>query len=199
MVRRVIIAVLGPVTWHPPGVDHETWRAALVEDVVDLLATLNEVEPAIAATPSDRALAESVAWPSMPVYEVPDLSASAIFAAAAKDGFEQAATVAGDAPDVPGLLLGKLLRPLTTRPLAAAPADPGPGLLGLAAQLPAPDWLPAVDLDSGSVAALRSAAPRAANVGVSPGWRRMRGPADLATLNPAVEGWDTTRALLSPP
>lgn len=198
MVRRAIIAVLGPVTWHPPGVDPVSWRAALVEDVVDLLATLNEVEPAIVATAADRALAESVAWPSMPVYEVPDLSASAIFAAAAKDGFEQAAAVAGDAPDVPGLLLGKLLRPLTTRPLAVAPADPGPGLLGLASRLPAPDWLPAVDLDSGSVAALRAAAPRAANVGASPGWRRLRGPADLATLDPAVEGWDTTRTLLSP-
>ncbi|MCW6006817.1 hypothetical protein K1W54_19830 [Micromonospora sp. CPCC 205371] len=199
MVRRVIIAVLGPVTWHPPGVDHDTWRAALAEDVVDLLATLNEVEPAIAATAGDIALAESVAWPSMPVYEVPDLSASAIFAAAAKDGFEQAAAVAGDAPDVPGLLLGKLLRPLTTRPLAAAPADPRPRLLGLAARRPAADWLPAVDLDSGSVAVLRAAAPRGANVGVSPAWRRMRGPADLATLDPAVEGWDTTRALLSRP
>ncbi|MEJ3743897.1 hypothetical protein WEI85_11460 [Actinomycetes bacterium KLBMP 9797] len=197
MTRRVVIAVVGPVAWHPPGVDPEEWRAALAEDVVDLLATLNEVEPAIAAVAEDRALAESVAWPSMPVYEVPDRSAAAIFAVAAKDGFEQAALVVADAPDVPGLLIGKLLRPLTTRPLAAAPADPGPGLLGVAARLPAPDWLPAFDLDGGAVADLRAAAPRAANVGVSPGWRRLRGPADLATLDVAVEGWETTRALLS--
>ncbi|MFC0526272.1 hypothetical protein [Phytohabitans kaempferiae] len=197
MTRRVVIAVLGPVTWSPPGVDPATWRAAFAEDVVDLLATLNEVEPAIAALAADRALAESVAWPSMPVYEVPDLTAGAIFAAAAKDGFDQAAAVAADAPDVPGLLLGKLLRPLTTRPIAVAPADPGPGLLGMAARLPAPDWLPAVDLDGGSIAGVRSAAPHLPDVGSSPGWRRLRGPADLATLDPAVEGWETTRALLS--
>jgi hypothetical protein len=31
---------------------------------------------------------------------------------------------------------------------------------------------------------------------VAPAWRRLRGPDDLATLDPAVEGWDTTRALL---
>lgn len=192
-----MIAVLGPVAWSPPGVDLATWRAALAEDVVDLLATLNEVEPAIAALGADRALAESVAWPSMPVYEVPDLTASAVFAAAAKDGYDQAAAVAADAPDLPGLLVGKLLRPLTTRPLAVAPADPGPGLLGVASRLPAPDWLPAFDLDGGSIPEVRSAAPQLPDVGSSPGWRRLRGPADLATLDPAVEGWETTRALLS--
>ena len=192
-----MIAVLGPVAWSPPGVELAAWRAALAEDVVDLLATLNEVEPAIAALAADRTLAESVAWPFMPVYEVPELTAGAIFAAAAKDGYEQAAALAADAPDLPGLLVGKLLRPLTTRPLAVAPADPGPGLLGVASRLPAPDWLPAFDLDSGSIPQVRSAAPTAPEVGSSPGWRRLRGPADLATLDPAVEGWETTRALLS--
>jgi hypothetical protein len=30
----------------------------------------------------------------------------------------------------------------------------------------------------------------------TPEWRRLRGPADLATLDPALEGWDATRALL---
>jgi hypothetical protein len=193
----VVIAVLGPVAWAPPGVDLARWRAALAEDVVDLLATLNEVEPAIAALAADRALAESVAWPSMPVYEVPDLTAGAVFAAAAKEGYDQAAAVVADAPDLPGLLVGKLLRPLTTRPLAVAPADPGPGLLGVASRLPAPDWLPAFDLDGGSIPEVRSAAPQLPDVGSSPGWRRLRGPADLATLDPAVEGWETTRALLS--
>lgn len=197
MTLRVVVAVLGPVAWHPPSVDPGAWRAALAEDVVDLLATLNEVEPAIAALAADIPLAESVAWPSMPIYEVPDLSAASIFAAAAKDGYDQAAAVAADAPDVPGLLVGKLLRPLTTRPLAVAPAQPGPGLLGVAARLPAPDWLPAFDLDSGTIAELRAAAPRPPDVGSTPPWRRLRGPDDLATLDPAVEGWDTTRTLLS--
>ena len=40
-----------PVPWTPPGIDPADWRAALAEDVVDLLATLNEVDAAVAAHP----------------------------------------------------------------------------------------------------------------------------------------------------
>jgi hypothetical protein len=208
MPRRAVIALLVPVPWHPPGIDPVTWRTALAEDLVDLFATLNEVEPAIAATAADRPLAAAVAWPTMPVYEVAAATPAAAFTAAAADGYDQAAVIAADAPDLPGLLVGKLLRPLTTRTLAVAPAtvtggaqdgygDAGPGLLGVAARLPAPDWLPAFDLDHGSVAALRAAAPSPPEVVAAPGWRRLRRPADLATLDPAVEGWDVTRTLLN--
>jgi len=71
------------------------------------------------------------------------------------------------------------------------------GLLGVASRLPVPDWLPAVDLDTGDPEQVRSAAPRRAVVAVTPGWHRLRGPADLARLDQNLEGWDTTRALLS--
>ena len=123
MTRRVIVVLLTQVTWAPPGIDLDKWRHALAEDVVDLLATLNEVDPAIAATPADRSLAEAVAWPSMQVYEVPSTTVNATFAAAAADGYEQAAVIAADAPDLPGLILGKLFRPLTTKTLAVAPNE----------------------------------------------------------------------------
>jgi hypothetical protein len=199
MIRRVIIALLVPARWAPPGVDRGRWRAALAEDVVDGIAGLREVQPAIAAGPDDRALAEAVAWPGMPIYRLPVVSANAALAAAAADGYLQAAVVASDAPDVPGLVLGKLLRPLTSRPVAVAPAGGGPGLLGMAARLPSPAWLPPVDLDTARVAPIRSAAPRPGDVAVATGWRRLRGPADLATLDPVLEGWDATRALLSSP
>lgn len=196
MTRRVLIVLLVPVRWSPPGVDLDKWRAALAEDVVDLLATLSEVDPAIAATAADRPLADAVAWPSMQVYDLPSPTINAALSAAAADGYEQAAVIAPDAPDVPGLVLGKLLRPLTTKPLAVAPAEGGPGLLGLAARLPAPEWLPELDLES-DPASVRPRAPRPSEVAVSPSWRRLRGPADLVTLDTAVEGWDATRALLS--
>ncbi|MFC6014814.1 hypothetical protein ACFP2T_01195 [Plantactinospora solaniradicis] len=197
MARRVIVVMLGPVVWTPPGTDPARWRSALAEDVVDLVATLNEVEPAIGATPADRALADAVAWPGMPVYDLPVNRVGAALAAATEDGYDQAAVIVADAPDVPGLILGKLLRPLTSRTVAIAPAaGPGPGLLGLATRLPAPDWLPEVDLDAADVGLVRAAAPRPAEVAVTPGWRRLREAADLATLDPAVEGWDTTRVLL---
>jgi hypothetical protein len=200
-----VVALLVPVPWHPPGIDPAAWRAALAEDLVDLLATLSEVEPAIAATAADRELAAAVAWPTMPVYEVPALTSTAAFAAAAADGHDQAAVLAADTPDLPGLLVGKLLRPLTTRLVAVAPATSigpnpaadGSGLLGVAARLPAPEWLPDVDLDKGTVAAFRDASPGRTQVASAPGWRRVRGPADFATLDPAVEGWDATRTLLS--
>lgn len=197
-MRRAIVALLVPVRWAPPGIEIGRWRAALLEDVVDRIAALNEVQPAIAAGPADRSLAEAVAWPGMPVYDLPAATVNAALVAAANDGHAQAAVIASDAPDVPGLVLGKLLRPLTSRPLAIAPAGSGEaGLLGVAARLPAPDWLPAIDLDAMTVAAVRAVAPRPADVAVAASWRRLRGPDDLAALDPAVEGWELTRALLS--
>ncbi|MET7747081.1 hypothetical protein [Micromonospora sp. NPDC005367] len=196
MVRRLVVALLGPVTWAPPGVDPVRWRTALAEDTVDLLAMLTEVDTAVAVTPADRAVADAVTWPDTAVYEVPEPTPSAVFAALS--GYDQAAVIAADAPDLPGLTIGKLLRPLTSRPVAVAPAEGGPGLLGVAARLPVPSWLPPVDLDETPPSAVRAAAPRPGDLAVTPAWRRLRGPADLAALDPAVEGWEATRALLSP-
>jgi hypothetical protein len=200
MARRVLVTLLGPVRWTPPGTDPTRWQAALAEDVVDLIATLSEVEPAIAAAAAERPLADAVAWPGMPIYDLPVRNVRAALAAAAADGYDQAAVIVADAPDLPGLVLGKLLRPLTSRSVAVAPAGPaGSGLLGVAARLPAPDWLPEIDLDTADAALLQAAAPSPADVAVTPGWRRLLGPAELATLDPAVEGWETTRTLLSAP
>ena len=219
MSRRVVVALLGPVTWSPPGIDPARWRTALAEDVVDLLATLNEVETAVAVTARDRWLADAVVWPGTQVYEVPEPTPNAVFAALAGESsgqepaatpgaaavtgdraarYDQVAVVVADAPDVPGLTLGKLLRPLTTRPVAVAPVEgSGGGLLGVAARLPVPAWLPALDLDTTAPAEVRRAAPSPGDVAVTAGWHRMLGPADLAALDPAVEGWEATRALLS--
>ena len=73
------------------------------------------------------------------------------------------------------------------------------GLVALASRLPAPAWLAdiAVDLDTpDAVARLRAVAPRRELV-VAPAWHRLRTPADLAALDPGLEGWEATRALLS--
>lgn len=196
MVRRVVVALLVPVVWHPPGVDPAAWRTALAEDVVDLLARLAQAEPAIAATPADRALAEEIAWPGMRIYEVPTATVLPVLRAATADGFEQAAVIAADAADVPGMILGKLLRPLEKKAVAAAPGGPDGGLLGVASHLPAPDWLADHDLDTATPMSLRRTAPEPSAVESTPDWRRLRGPYDLATLDPALEGWDNTRALL---
>lgn len=191
-----MVALLTPVTWSPPGVDLAAWRAALAEDVVDLLARLAQAEPAIAAIAADVPLAREIAWPAMPIYEVATPTLVPVFAAAEKDGFDQAAVLAADAPDVPGMILGKLLRPLSSKPVTVAPAGPGGAVLAVAANLPVPGWLADADLDTATAMTLRRKAPQPSLVESTPDWRRLRGPADLATLDPALEGWENTRALL---
>lgn len=196
MTKRVVVALLIPVTWSPPGVDLAEWRAALAEDVVDLLARLAQAEPAIAATTEDLDLAREIAWPGMPIYEVRTATVLPVLEAAAKDGFDQAAVVAADAADVPGMILGKLLRPLSSKPVSVAPTGRQTGLLAIAAHLPAPLWLADTDLDTASPTTVRKPAPQPSLVESTAEWRRLRGPHDLATLDPALEGWEHTRAIL---
>jgi hypothetical protein len=196
VTRRVVVVMLVPVRWSPPGVGLAAWRAAMAEDVVDLLARLAQAEAAIATTPEDRPLAEAIAWPGTRIYEIPAPTIRPVLEAATADGFDQAAVIAGDAPDVPGMTLGKLLRPLEGKSVAVAPGGPGGGLFGVATGLPAPEWLIDHDLDTASAQSLRKTAPAPGEVTSTPQWRRLRGPADLATLDPALEGWENTRALL---
>jgi len=194
--RIVVIALLAPVGWAPPGIDPDAWRAALAEDVVDLIAPLPQVQPAIAAVGADLPIAAKIGWPSMPVYEVKRASPRAALEAAAGGEHDKAAVIFADAPDLPAMLVGKLLRPLTTREVAIAPALDG-GLLGVAARLPVPDWLPDLDGQHGDVAQARAAAPKPTMVASTPAWHRLRAPLDLHRLDPALDGWDATRALLS--
>jgi len=195
VTRRVVVVPLTVPSWSPPGVDPDAWRRALAEDVVDLLATLAEVTPAVAVLPAERALADALVWPGTRVWEVAALTSGAIFDEAGRDGYQQAALLAPDAPDLPGMLVGKLLRPLSSRPVSVAPSLTG-GLLGLAVRLPVPEWLPSVDLDVG-VEVLRKAAPQPGQVAAATGWHRLTGPAALSRLDPGLEGWEATRALLS--
>jgi hypothetical protein len=336
MPRRVAVALLAPPVWAPPGVDLAAWRLALAEDVLDVFATMVEVEAAVAVQEADADLLGRIGWPGLRGYVVPALDVATVFAAVAADGYDQAVLLAGDAPDLPGMLIAKLLRPLTTRPVAAAPAigagpptpeeadhhdavvreealasgqpvderalrtdtsgvgefvngefvgdefvngefvngefvrgefvrgefmggdatddaggtggartDPAGtggaetagtvgagaagagasgtgavgtgragtgaagagavgtgteaarGLLGLAATIPAAGWLPRAGLDDLTPQSLRRLASAVTDVAPAPGWHRLRSPADLARLDPRLEGWDATRALLS--
>jgi hypothetical protein len=300
MPRRVAVALLAPPVWAPPAVDLAAWRLALAEDVLDVLATMVEVDAAVAVQEADADLLGRIGWPGLRGYVVAALDVATVFAAVAADGYDQAVLLAGDAPDLPGMLIAKLLRPLTTRPVAAAPAigaspptreeadhhdavvreealasgqpvaeralrtdtsgagesvngefvgvefvpggfmgtdatddaggaragtagtatagtsaagtaGTGPagtgaagtdteaarGLLGLAATIPAAGWLPRAGLDDLTPQSLRRLAPAVTDVAPAPGWHRLRSPADLARLDPRLEGWDATRALLS--
>jgi hypothetical protein len=62
-----------------------------------------------------------------------------------------------------------------------------------------PEWLPTdLDLDAAdAVERLRAVAPRPRDLAVTAGWHRLRHRRDLALLDADLEGWETTRALLS--
>jgi hypothetical protein len=184
----------------PPGVDPAAFARALAEDVADLISDLPGMD-AVVAYASDRlADAEAVRWPATPLVEVPAAGGpAAVFAALGERGYRQAAVVAPDAPDLPALMVAKPFSALAGAPVAAAPAEGG-GLAVLASRLPPPTWLTGsgVDLDTEeAVRLLRAAAPEPGALVVTPSWRRLRRPADLASLDPALEGWEATRALLS--
>ncbi|MCW2898416.1 MAG: hypothetical protein JWO67_681 [Streptosporangiaceae bacterium] len=197
--RHVAVLSFGPQRPAPAGVDEEEFRLALLEDTYEVVAGLEFVTPALVVGPGGDPGAEAVTWPGTAIVRAATLGEA--FAALEELGADQAALVAADAPDLPSLLIGKLLRALGSAPAAATPAAEG-GLVALAACLPLPEWLSAalasVDLDTeDGLTRLRDAAPRAGLVPTGPGWHRLRTPADVAYLDPGLEGWDNTRGLLA--
>ncbi|MFD0683075.1 hypothetical protein [Actinomadura fibrosa] len=183
----------------PPGIDPDEFRLALLEDTYEVVAGLEFVTPALVLDPPDQPDAEAVTWPGTAIVRAP--APAAAFAALHDLGAAEAALVAPDAPDLPPLLLGKLFRALGSAPAAACQAADGNGLVALAARLPLPGWLAAalddLDLDApDALTRLRTAAPRPGLVPQGPGWHRVRTPSDLRSLDPGLEGWENTRALL---
>ena len=59
-----------------------------------------------------------------------------------------------------------------------------------------PDWLPVATLDELTPQGLRRLAPSPTDVAPATSWHRLRGPDDLSRLDPRLEGWEATRALL---
>jgi hypothetical protein len=222
MARRALALLLsGPpaVGGCPPGMAPEEFARALAEDVADLIAELPGLDAAVGFTPEHRAVAEAVTWPGTMLVPLPaGAGPLPLLAALGEHGYQEAAAVAPDVPDLPGLLVAKVFSGLAGAPVAVVPALPagrpdlptlaraaagGPtaqGLAVLGCRLPAPAWLGAdvADLDRpDALDRLRAAAPARRDLVVAPAWRRLRAPADLAGLDPDLEGWEATRALLA--
>jgi hypothetical protein len=180
----------------PPGVDPVQFGRALIEDVTDVLATLAGVDTAIVAGSSAMEDARAVAMPGTPVIEVSTMHSA--IAELARRGYAEVVFFAPDAPDLPALLAAKPFSGLSASDAAVVP-ERDHGLVALATRLPPPRWLPAgLHLDiPGGVQRLRAAAPTPGDLAIAPAWHRLRVPADLATLDPGLEGWEATRALLS--
>ncbi len=176
----------------------------MVEDVYELVAGLEQVEAVLLLDDTDVDL-ERVVWPGTPVLPLSSTAdARDAFDALRRHGADEATLVAGDAPDLPPLLIGKLHRALGSADVAVIPTRDG-DLVALAVCWPMPVWvrtvLEGLDLGRagvhlGSLDALRTAAPRRGHLSIAPGWHRVREPRDLDQLDRGLEGWDVTRALL---
>lgn len=179
----------------PPGVDAGDFLTAVAEDTYELVAGLDFVSPVVVTSVPGM---EEIVWPGTPVVEIPDLSGGALVRAAfaALPYGEQAVLLSADAPDLPPLLIGKLFRELGRARIAVCP-DTGGGTVALAAHLPYPDWAAVGFDDLDPVKALRASAPGSRMVARGPGWHRLRAPGDIGLLDPGLEGWENTRALLS--
>lgn len=176
----------------------DTLEAAMLEDVVDLVAEMQQVDGALVAVGTAEGAARAVAWPGMPVLLAADATVASGLTALGEAGADEGALVSADVPDLPALLIGKLFSALTSAEVAVCPADSG-ALVALASRLPAPAWLTALGLTldpPDALDRLRAAAPRRA-LHVGSGWHRVRGVADAMRLDPGLEGWETTRAWLA--
>jgi hypothetical protein len=163
-------ATLRPDVPPPPGIDRAAYNEALLNDSLDLLDDLAGVTA-------------SVAEPGATLREALEALGQATIGA----------VIAGDAPDLPRLLVGKLFGACEDREAGVLPSDDG-RLVGFAVRLPLPAWV-TFGLDDG-LDAVHAAAPRGA-VAVGPGWHRLAAPEDVRRLDPRLEGWPHTRALLS--
>lgn len=167
-------AVLAPRDVRPPpGIDPAAYGRAMLDDAFEVLDDLANVTASVAA----------------------EANPYAALLAMARTGATIGVVTSGDAPDLPGLLVGKLYGACEDRPAGVLPASDGT-LVALASRLPPPAWLERITLDS-ALDDVHAAAPANAVV-VGPGWHRLRNPEDVARLDPRLDGWYATRALLSP-
>lgn len=197
--RRVVVLVVPAITtWAPPGRSPDAWHLALAEDTYEVLAALDRVDVAVAVASQDLDEIAGLTWPGTPVFSVDP--ARPILDAVEQSG-EAAAVVAVtyDAPDLPGLLIGKLFRALSSADLAVCPASDG-SLVAIGVNKPTADWVqaaaPTFDTQLSDLDQLK---PRRLAIATGPGWHRLRSNADLARLDPGLEGWDATRSVLRGP
>lgn len=194
---RVVAVLITPSVADaaPPGIEAADFLTAVAEDAYELVAGLDFVSPVVVTSVPGM---EEIVWPGTPVVEIPDLSGSALVEAAlaALPYGKQAVLLSAAAPDLPPLLIGKLFRELGRAAIAVCP-DAGGGTVALATHLPYPSWAELGFDDLDPIKALRASAPGSRMVARGPGWHRLRTPDDLRLLDPGLEGWDNTRALLS--
>jgi len=177
----------------PDGIDPAGFAAACLLDSYEVVADLIGVTSGIAGP---RSVTEML-WPGA-LHLATDISVPAM-ARQLSEAAEELVVLPADVPDLPGLVLAKLFKVLHRTDIAVAPEQGGSGCVAIGISLPLADWIPqdAFDLDQNPFARLSAIAPRRSRCTLTPTWHRLRTPADVAQLDPNLEGWEETRALLS--
>ncbi|MGO1971549.1 MAG: hypothetical protein ACTH2Q_01185 [Propionibacteriaceae bacterium] len=207
--HRLALAVAVDSALAPPGVDPAAFTRACLADTYEVLAGLAEVQAGVAGL-SDQAAADLL-WPgdrALPPGSPYEL-AGAVAGAGAQDragaqartdaqGVDELVLVAGDAPDLPALVIAKMFRALRRAEVCVAPDRTLPGCVALGVRLPWPDWLPSrVDLADPLATDLEHLVPVRGALAITPDWHRLRTPEAVHRLDPGLEGWEETRLLLS--
>jgi hypothetical protein len=196
--RRVVVLAVPAADPSPlPGVPRDRLELTLLGDAVDNAEALAATRVAVLCTPAQvDGVAETAAYDT-DVWSSSSPSVREAAVRASATGARRVVVVASDAPQLPGLLVGKLFRPLGRCDVTVGP-DPRGAAAGIGLRLPMPDWVGDVDLDGpGVVDTLLRRAPRRALVRTTPGWRRLREPSDFTALTASPDGADLTRALLA--
>lgn len=197
-VERLVVVLAVPAVDPSPVASASRARlaAALLGDSVDNAESLAAAGIAALCLPEQADGVAETAAIDTAVWSSPRPTVGEAVTRAATAGAGQVVVIASDAPQLPGLLVGKLFRPLGRSDVTVGP-DPRGLAVAVGLRLPVPDWVGEVDLDGGDVLGdLQRRAPRRALVRSTPGWRRLREPSDFAALDATPDGADLTRALL---
>lgn len=177
----------------PEGIDSSAFATACLLDSYEVVADLIGVTSGIAGPAS---VAEML-WPG--ALHLPDEITVPTLAGQLSQVADELVVLPADVPDLPGLVLAKLFKVLHRTDIAIAPERAGDGCAAIGLSLPLADWIPddAFDLEHNPFERLSAAAPRRSRCSLAPAWHRLRTPNDLRWLDPGLEGWEETRALLA--
>jgi hypothetical protein len=177
----------------PEDIAPEEFAAACLVDSYEVVADLIEVQSGIAG-PAEIA---ELLWPGD--LHLPADTTILAMADQLSGQVDELVVVPADVPDLPGLVLAKLFKVLHRSDIAVAPEQGGNGCVAIGISLPLAEWIPedAFDLDDNPYARLSVLAPRRSRCTLTPSWHRLRTPADVTRLDPGLEGWEETRALLA--
>jgi hypothetical protein len=188
----VVLARYGASSAAPEGIDPASFAAASLLDCYEVVADLIGVKSGIAGPPS----VADMLWPGA-LHLPTDITVGAM-ADQLGGVADELVVLPADLPDLPGLVLAKLFKVLHRTDIAIAPERAGAGCAAIGVSLPLAEWIPddAFDLDHNPYPRLSTIAPRRSRWALAPTWHRLRTPADVSRLDPGLEGWEETRALL---